>query len=74
MVDKGALLGICANSYRVGRQAGKKAVRILKGAKPSSIPIKNEQKLDIMLNLKTAKAGKFQIPPKFMKTVTKTIE
>jgi putative ABC transport system substrate-binding protein len=74
LVEKGALLGICANSYQVGRLAGRKAVRILKGAKPSSVPIESAKKFDCILNLKTAKAGHFTIPQKFMSTVTKTIE
>jgi putative ABC transport system substrate-binding protein len=74
LVEKGALLGICANSYRVGRLAGKKAVQILKGAKPSSIPIEIEKKLDFILNMKTAKAGHFQVPLSFMKKVTRTIQ
>ncbi len=74
LVEKGALLGVCVNSYRVGRLAGKKAVRILKGAKPSSIPIEPEKKVDIILNRKTAQAGQFQIPGSFMRKVTKTIE
>jgi putative tryptophan/tyrosine transport system substrate-binding protein len=74
LVEKGALLGICANSNLVGHLAGKKAVQILKGAKPSSIPIEIEKKLDFVLNMKTAKAGQFQIPVSFMKKVTRTIE
>ena len=74
LVEKGALVGVCPNSYQIGRLAGTKAVKILKGAKPSSIPIEAAKTLDIILNIKTAKAGKFQIPPAFMKTVTKTIE
>ncbi len=74
LVEKGALLGVCANSYQVGRLAGKKAVMILKGAKPSSIPIEPEKKVDIILNKKTAKTGQFKIPPDFMKKVTRTIE
>jgi putative ABC transport system substrate-binding protein len=74
LVAKGVLLGICANPNRVGQLAGKKAVQILKGADPSSIPIEIEKKLDIILNMNTVKAGQFQIPPKFMKTVSKTIE
>jgi putative ABC transport system substrate-binding protein len=74
LVEKGALLGICANSYLVGRLAGKKAGNILKGAKPSSIPIEPERKVDVILNKKTAKAGQFQIPSSFMNKVTKTIE
>ncbi len=74
LVDKGVLIGVCANSYLVGSLAGKKAVKILKGAKPSSIPIEVEKKIDIILNRKTAEAGHFQIPPSFIKKVTKTIE
>lgn len=74
LVEKGVLLGVCPDSHSVGILSGKKAVKILKGAKPSSIPIEIGKKLDVILNKKTAKAGKFQIPPAFMKTVTKTIE
>jgi putative ABC transport system substrate-binding protein len=74
LVEKGALLGVCANSNLVGHHAGKKAIQILKGAKPSSIPIEIEKNLDFILNMKTAKAGQFQISPSFMKKVTKTIE
>ncbi len=74
LAEKGALLGVCTNPYLVGRLAGKKAVRILKGAKPSSIPIESGKRIDVILNMKTAKAGQFTVPPGFMKTVTKTTE
>jgi putative ABC transport system substrate-binding protein len=73
-VKRGALLGITVDAYAIGRLAGEKAVKILKGAKPSSIPIEPLKKLDLIINMKTAKAGQFQISPAFMKTVTKTIE
>jgi putative ABC transport system substrate-binding protein len=74
LVEKGALLGVCANPYLVGRLAGKKAAKVLKGAKPSSILIEVEKKQDVIVNMKTAKAGQFLIPPAFLKKVTKTIE
>ncbi len=74
LVEKGALLGICANSNLVGHLAGKKAALILKGAKPASISIDIEKKLDFILNMKTVKAGQFQIPSSFMKKVTRTIK
>jgi ABC-type uncharacterized transport system substrate-binding protein len=54
--------------------AGEKAVSILKGAQPSSIPIETLKQCDVMVNLKTAKAGGFQIPEDFLKTVKKTIQ
>lgn len=74
VVDKGALLGVCANYYQVGRLSGRKAARILKGAKPSAIPIETEKNVDVILNMKTAREGKFPLPPSFMKSVTKIVE
>lgn len=74
LAEGGALMGVGVDSYLVGRLAGVKAAKILRGAKPSSIPIEAEKKLDIILNRKTAKAGQFSIPPHFMNMVTKTIE
>jgi ABC-type uncharacterized transport system substrate-binding protein len=58
----------------MGQLAGDKAVKILKGGKPSSIPIESAKKSNVILNMKTAKKGRFQIPPDLMKTVTRTIE
>jgi putative ABC transport system substrate-binding protein len=74
LVDGGVLLGFAPNSYEDGRLAGVKAVQVLKGTKPSAIPIEPLKKNDILLNGKTAKAGKFTVPPDFMKKVTRTIE
>lgn len=74
LVEKGVLLGVCSDSYTIGRLAGEKALKIFKGAKPSSIPIESPKQYDVMINMKTAKAGGFQIPHSFMKTVKRTIE
>ena len=74
LVEKGVLLGVCADAYSMGQLAGEKAVKILKGVNPSSIPIEPAKKSDVILNMKTAKKGQFQIPPNLMKTVTRTIE
>ena len=73
-MDKGVLLGVCANPYRVGLLAGEKAVKVLKGAKPSSIPIEALKNLDVIVNMKAAKAGQIKIPPTFLKSATKVIE
>jgi len=73
-MDKGVLLGVCANPYKVGSLAGEKAVKVLKGAKPSSIPIESLKNLDVIVNMKTAKAGQIIIPPAFLKSATKVIE
>ncbi|HEY6012173.1 MAG TPA: ABC transporter substrate-binding protein [Nitrospirota bacterium] len=74
LVEKGSLLGICANSYQIGRLAGEKALKVLRGAKPSSIPIEVGKKVDVILNAKTAQAGQYIVPPEFLEMVTKTVE
>jgi putative tryptophan/tyrosine transport system substrate-binding protein len=74
LIEKGVLLGVGPNSYQVGRLAGRKALEIFKGAKPSAIPIETPERIEVMINLKTAKAGDFQIPPDFMKTITQRIQ
>lgn len=73
-VEGGVFIGITVDAYRVGRLAGEKAVKVLKGANPSSIPIEPLGKLDLIINNKTAKAGRFQIPPSLMKSITNTID
>jgi putative ABC transport system substrate-binding protein len=74
LVEKGVLLGVCANPYKLGRVAGKMASMILNGAKPSSIPIETLKEFDVVLNMRTARAGGFRIPPEYMKTVKRKIE
>jgi putative ABC transport system substrate-binding protein len=74
LIHKGVLLGVSADSYAVGRLAGDKAVKILKGAKPSTLPIEPALKSAVLLNMATAKKGGFTIPADFMKSVTKKIE
>jgi putative tryptophan/tyrosine transport system substrate-binding protein len=74
LIEKGVLVGVCADSYAMGRLAGEKAVKILHGAKPSSISIDPPRKFDLILNMNTATKGNFKIPSAFMKMVTKKDE
>jgi putative ABC transport system substrate-binding protein len=71
---KGVLLGVSADTHVLGRCAGDKAIKILKGTRPSSIPIDAAAKSDVLLNMNTAKKGAFTITAEFMKSVTKKIE
>lgn len=73
-VQKGVLLGVSANPYEVGLLAGAKAAKVLKGAKPSSVPIDILTKLDVILNTRTAKTGHIDIPPSFLRAATQTID
>jgi putative tryptophan/tyrosine transport system substrate-binding protein len=74
LVEKGVLIGVCINPYNLGRLAGEKAASVLRGAKPSSIPIETLKESDVILNMRTAIAGGFRIPSEFIKTVKRKID
>jgi len=74
LVQKGVLMGVCADPYQIGRLAGEKAIKILRGQKPSSIPIETSKKYKIIVNMKTLRAGQFQITQDFLAGVTDKIE
>jgi len=73
-VEKGVLLGVTANNRALGILAGEKAAKVLKGARPSSIPIEPLSKLDVIVNMKTARAGGISVPPVFLQNATRVIE
>lgn len=61
-VRKGALMGLAYDEYYIGVQTGKIAVKVLKGTKASDIPVEDPHKLDLAINLKTAKDLGISIP------------
>lgn len=74
LVEKGVLMGVCVDAYSMGRLAGTKAVKILRGAKPSSLPIETMKEYQLIINMKTVQSGAFRISPEFMAKVTKRIK
>jgi len=74
LVEKGVLLGVTSSSYQIGFQAGEKAAKILKGAKPASLPIETTKKPVIVLNQRSAQAAQILIPDKLAKIIDRKIK
>ena len=62
--EAGGLIGY-GSINDVLRYAATYVDKILKGAKPGDLPIEQPSKYEVVLNLRTAKAAEFAIPPTF---------
>jgi putative ABC transport system substrate-binding protein len=72
--DKGAILTISANPQEQGREAAKLVAKVLKGANPSSLPVVNPGKVDMIINLKEASIMGLKIPFDLLTSATKLIK
>jgi putative ABC transport system substrate-binding protein len=74
MADQGGLLGYGPPFAEVYRQRARQVVKVLRGAKPSEIPVEQPVKFELVINLKTAKAIGREVPAGMVLRADRLIE
>ena len=76
-VDKGALASYGIDYFSLGKKSGEIAIQIIKGAKPSDIPIQtitDPKELQFVVNLDTAKTIGLSVSEEIIKAADKIIK
>ncbi|HTK93811.1 MAG TPA: ABC transporter substrate-binding protein [Verrucomicrobiae bacterium] len=73
-VDVGGLMSYAGSFQGQVRDAAAYVDKILKGAKPGDLPVQQSSTFDLVINLKTARAMGFTIPPAVLSQATEVIQ
>ena len=73
-VDVGGLMSYAGSFQGQVRDAATYVDKILKGAKPRDLPVQQSSTFDLVINLRTARAMGFTIPPAVLSQATEVIQ
>ena len=73
-MEAGGLISYGPNRAESYRRLATYVDKIIKGTKPSEIPVEQSTKLELVINLKTAKALGLTIPPSILLRADHVIE
>jgi ABC-type uncharacterized transport system substrate-binding protein len=74
MVERGGLVSYGPDWYDTGRQAARLVDKIAKGEDPGQIPVETNPKVELAINMRTAKALKLVIPPSVLQRANRLIQ